>query len=134
MFPVNMQVTIHNQAQLTALLAAMDPESASAPVADPPAEKPAAKKSSSKPAKAAKPAPTQTAKDEKPAKTESAPESPSDEAPTREQAAAAVVALSRAKGRDAAVAELAEFGAENLDGVAVEQYAELIQACNKAAK
>ena len=53
-------------------------------------------------------------------------------APTYADAAAAITALSRAKGRDAAVEVLGKFGATNLKEVKPEQFAEVIDAANKA--
>lgn len=58
---------------------------------------------------------------------------PAVEPPTYEQAAAAVTALIKTSGRDAAVALLKRFGASNLKGVDPAQYAELILAANDEA-
>lgn len=58
---------------------------------------------------------------------------PAVEPPTYEQAAAAVTALIKTNGRDAAVALLKRFGASNLKGVDPAQYAELILAANDEA-
>lgn len=48
--------------------------------------------------------------------------------PTYQDAAAAITKLSRTKGRDAAVALLAKFGAAKLPDVKPEQFAEIIKA------
>lgn len=56
------------------------------------------------------------------------------EAPaTYEQAAAAVTALIKANGRDAAIGLLKRFGAQNLKGVDPAQYSALIIAANGEA-
>jgi hypothetical protein len=54
------------------------------------------------------------------------------DAPTYQDAAAAITKLSRAKGRDAAVAVLASFGAAKLPDVKPEQFADVIAAAAKA--
>lgn len=54
------------------------------------------------------------------------------DAPTYQDAAAAITKLARAKGRDAAVAVLARFGAAKLPDVKPEQFAAVIAACEEA--
>ena len=53
-------------------------------------------------------------------------------APTYKEAAEAVTALSRKKGRDAAIAVLKTFGADKLPDVKPEQFADVIAACQAA--
>jgi bbp35 len=53
-------------------------------------------------------------------------------APDYETAARAVTALAKARGREAAVAVLAQFGAARLPEVAPEQFAAVIAACEQA--
>lgn len=55
-------------------------------------------------------------------------------APVADYAAAgvAVTSLANAKGREAAVAVLQQFGAKTLKAVAAENYAAIIAACNEA--
>lgn len=54
------------------------------------------------------------------------------DAPTYQDAAAAITKLSKAKGRDAAVAVLTAFGAAKLPDVKPEQFADIIAAAEKA--
>jgi len=54
------------------------------------------------------------------------------ETPTYQDTAAAVTALAKAKGRDAAVAVLTKFGAAKLPEVKPEDFAAVIAACNEA--
>lgn len=54
-------------------------------------------------------------------------------AATYSDAAAAVTALAKAKGRDAAVAVLKDFGAAKLPDIKPEDFAAVIAACEKAA-
>jgi hypothetical protein len=49
-----------------------------------------------------------------------------------QEAASAVTALARAKGREAALAVLAKFGASNLKQVPESRYAAVINACEEA--
>ena len=144
MFP--MTVTIHNQTQLSALLAAMgDTQVGTEPIVT---EKPEAKKAEvEKEAKKATPESTPAATPEPTASPEltqaTAAEAvqlldghatrPAD-APTYQDAAAAVTKLSKASGRDAAVALLAEFGAAKLPEVKPEDFAALIAKVNKQSE
>lgn len=54
------------------------------------------------------------------------------DAPTYQDAAAAITKLSKTKGRDAAVAVLTAFGAAKLPDVKPEQFADIIAAAEKA--
>jgi hypothetical protein len=54
------------------------------------------------------------------------------DAPTYQDAAAAITKLSKVKGRDAAVAVLTAFGAAKLPDVKPEQFADIIAAAEKA--
>lgn len=60
------------------------------------------------------------------------PDAPAANAPDYETAARAVTALAKARGREAAVAVLAQFGAARLPEVAPEQFAAVIAACEQA--
>ena len=165
MFP--MTVTIHNQQQLQALLAAMttaalpalgaaplpaiEPAQATATtattatkeVAAAPVEKfknpkkeaaatatPATSQPTAEVEAAAAPAPkdtnTQSSATPESAGADSAQDDGQAEAPTYQDAAAAITKLSRVKGRDAAVALLAEFKAAKLPDVKPEQFAAII--------
>lgn len=53
-------------------------------------------------------------------------------APTYQATADAITKLARAKGRDAAIAVLAKFGASKLPDVKPEQFAAVIAACEEA--
>lgn len=86
--------------------------------------------------------PEKAAKVEKVAKPEPKPEAPVEQ-PAAEAAAdtpaisiadvnAAVIGLAKAKGRDAAVAVLKEFGVAKAPELKVEQYAAVVAACKKA--
>ena len=142
MFP--MTVTLHNQAQLNAVLAAMNLD------AEPP--KPAATQSEKKPAGAAPTAATP------PIETTAAVESSQSvaaetgmpaaqaaealnghanddvAAPTYQDAANAINAVAKAKGRAGAIAVLAEFGVAKLPDAKPEQFAAIIRAANEAAQ
>lgn len=59
------------------------------------------------------------------------PEPEQPKAPTYDDAAQALLALVRAKGRDAAVAALARVGAKHLSEVPPERYADLISECKQ---
>lgn len=136
MFP--MTITVRDHAQLNAVMGALSSAAAAAQTGayaeqkaihaepkDAPAkestkvEKPAAAAQSAK-------APAATAQ------AATTAESPSDKAPTYDDASKAVLKLSGAKGRDAAVALLQKFGAANLKGVKPEQFADVIAAVDEA--
>ena len=134
MFP--MTVTISNTTQLNAVMAALNVGVA----------------------EQAKPSPcvghaVETAKEETKAKVEKAADKPEAlvqmtgseaaqalhghanrpaDAPTYQDAAAAITKLSKTKGRDAAVAVLTAFGAAKLPDVKPEQFADIIAAAEKA--
>lgn len=143
MFPITM--TIHNPTQLNAVLAALSIEQ--------PVPAPAA---AVKEATAKKPDGAAQTAETKPTATTAAAESsqsvaaetgmtaaqatealyghadkPAD-APTYQDAANAINALAKAKGRAAAVAVLAAFGAAKLPDVKPEQFADVIAAAQKA--
>lgn len=59
------------------------------------------------------------------------PEPEQPKAPTYDDAAQALLALVRAKGRGAAVAALARVGAKHLSDVPPERYADLISECKQ---
>ena len=59
------------------------------------------------------------------------PEPEQPKAPTYDDAAQALLALVRAKGRDAAVAALARVGAKHLSEVPPERYADFISECKQ---
>lgn len=131
MFP--MTVTIHDRAQLSAVLAALnDAPEVSAEVAPRKAktEKPLPEK-----AAAPSPIPEKTpAPEPHTEKTEvaPAPEAPAADAVTYQQAADAVTKLAKTKGRDIAVGVLKQFGAVKLPDVTPDQYAAVLAACQEA--
>jgi hypothetical protein len=135
MFPVT--ITIKNATQLNAVMAILDPDNneyarqkaiESEPKAEFVGERVQLAKADPKPAAAAKSAtpPEQSA----PAATTA--DSSSEAHATYEQAAQAITALSRAKGRDAAVAVLSQFGASKLPDVKPDQFAAVVAAAEKA--
>lgn len=65
------------------------------------------------------------------ASVEPPPEPEQPKAPTYDDAAQALLALVRAKGRGAAVAALAKVGAKHLSEVPPERYADLISECKQ---
>jgi hypothetical protein len=131
MFPVT--ITIKNATQLNAVMAILDPDNneyarqkaiesepkAGVQIAQAKDPKPAAAASSATPPEQSAPAATTA---------ESRSETPA----TYEQAAKAITALSRAKGRDAAVAVLSQFGASKLPDVKPDQFAAVVAAAEKA--
>jgi hypothetical protein len=139
MFPIT--VTITNTAQLNAVMAALATggeavqEVAAAP----------APKQKTTPAKTATPAPTQpTAEVEAAAAPEKKPE-PSATTQAADAPAAAdtpaiavadvnasIIALAKAKGRDAAVAVLQQFGVAKVPELKADQYADVLAAVKKA--
>lgn len=138
MFPIT--ITIANTAQLNAVMAALAIGSDVAKEAAAPAPKPKAT-----PAKTAAPAPTQptaeaeaaTAPESKvePSATTQAADAPAAaDAPTIAIADvnAAIIALAKAKGRDAAVAVLGTFGVAKAPELKAEQYADVVAAAKKA--
>ena len=78
-------------------------------------------------AKAEKTKPAAKVEKTEPAKAETFPDG---EGVTYQDAAAVITKLSRIKGRDAAVALLAKFGAAKLPDVKPEQFADVIDAAN----
>lgn len=147
MFP--MTITINNSAQLNAVIAALNiaveqpaPQAAVVKEAAAPAGK--QKEAAAKTESAATTAPTAEAADA-PATTTASP-APSPTTPpaaassaaaatevvSYQETATAITKLSRLKGRDAAVAVLAKFGAANLKEVKPEQFAAVLAAANEA--
>lgn len=130
MFP--MTVTIHDKTQLNAVMnvlsIATEPHKAEVLTEKKPSPAPKAEKET-------KPAATQATAEATAAPAQKADNSEATEtkAPTYQDAANAVTALHKAKGRDAAVAVLAEFGAAKLQDVKPEQFADVIAACEKAS-
>lgn len=140
MFP--MTVTISNPAQLNAVMMALNVGGIESPKTTPcvgHAVETAKAETKAKPEKAA----AEVAKTDKPEAlvqmtgSEAAQalhghaNRPAD-APTYQDAAAAITKLSKTKGRDAAVAVLTAFGAAKLPDVKPEQFADIIAAAEKA--
>lgn len=98
------------------------------------AEKPAKAKKAEAPKQEAEPEPAATPepKAEPAAAAAEAEPKAQAEASTYQDAASAITKLSRAKGRDAAVALLAQFGASKLPEVKPEQFADIIAAAEEA--
>jgi hypothetical protein len=128
MFPIT--VTISNLAQLNAVMAALNvggiepPKTTSAHVAETVKEEAKATKTKPKAEEKA----TETTAGKKP-EADTPPATPPADAPTYQATADAVTKLARTKGRDAAVAVLAHFGAAKLPDVKPEQFAAVIAAC-----
>jgi hypothetical protein len=89
------------------------------------ADKPAKKTQ----AAATQASPTPTASDSSQASSSETVDEP---VPVYQDASAAIIKLSRSKGRDAAVSVLAKFGAAKLPDVKPEQFAAVIAAANEA--
>lgn len=140
MFPIT--VTVHDAAQLNAIMAALGTTglqpAATAPVAD----KPKATKPKAEPKPqvaeaaegndaAASSAPATTAA---PAASSTDSEQPAADAPavTIADVNAAIIGLAKAKGRDAAVAVLKDFGVAKAPELKVDQYAAVVAAAKKA--
>ncbi len=156
MFPVT--ITIANPAQLNAVLAALNFETAAPVTAGPapevaaaPVEKPKARTAAAAPAPqattpapgprtaevaAVTAAPEKTAAESSPTAAPVAAQQPASTAAeaTYQDAAAAITKLSRTKGRDAAVAVLQSFGAAKLPDVKPEQFSAVIAAAEAAMK
>lgn len=132
MFP--MTITIKNTVQLQAVLAILDPENneyakqkavQAEPTTEPvakPAPKAKAAAASAQAQEATAPAATTVA-------SPSEPEAPQIDV---EQVKAAIMALAKAKGREAAVAVLSAFGAAKVPDLKPSQYAEVLEASAKA--
>lgn len=147
MFP--MTITINNSAQLNAVIAALNiaveqpaPQAAVVKEAAAPAGK--QKEAAAKTESAATTAPTAEAAAAPATTTDSPAPSPTTppaaassaaaatEAVSYQETATAITKLSRLKGRDAAVAVLAKFGAANLKEVKPEQFAAVLASANEA--
>lgn len=153
MFP--MTVTINTAAELNAILAAINPDTAfpgtsdSRTIQQVDAE---IKQANTKTAKAEQPKeeakPEPKAEPAKEEKTEAMTQMNAAEAtealnghanrpvdaPTYQDVTAAINAVAKAKGRDAAVAVLAKFGVKRGPELTPEQYADAIVACKEAAE
>lgn len=139
MFPVT--ITVHNDAQLNAILAAMGKDFQ--PEAPKPAqtEKPAQTKAQTtkvkddpKPdaAPSSEPAQTQSDNSENSSKESTAANESDTEQPSYQDVAALITKVSRNVGRDAAVELLESFGAKRGPDLKPEQYADVVAACEKA--
>lgn len=139
MFPVT--ITVHNDAQLNAILAAMGKDLQPETPKPTQTEKPAQAKAQTSKAKAdpkpdaapsSEPAQTQSDNSETSSK-ESMQASESDTEPLSYQDVAALITkVSRTVSREAAVDLLAEFGAKRGPDLKPEQYADVVAACEKA--
>ncbi|MDZ4056832.1 MAG: hypothetical protein U1D69_07665 [Polynucleobacter sp.] len=137
MFPVT--VTISNNAQLQAVLAALSfvqpaEQTSVSSKSDSPKEKATTAKKQETPV-TTQPIAEAVVADAQSDKADNSEQSEKaeDESPaTYEDASKAIIALSKAKGRDAAVAVLEKFQAANLKAVKPEDYAAVIVAANKA--
>lgn len=134
MFP--MTVTINTHSQLNAVLAVLNVSDVDttgpAPIKPAaPAKETTAKKASV--AEKVEAAPTQPTAEAGKTDAPEKKDEPSDNAaaPTYQATADAVTKLARTKGRDAAVAVLAKFGAGKLPDVKPEQFAAVIAECEK---
>lgn len=144
MFPVT--ITLHNPAQMNAVMAALGGQVPAAVSVPAQAEAPKTQKAETKKAEpktsAATPEQAHTPEAQSSEQTSAAAgnsttsssESGGAEAsaPTYQDAATAVTKLSRAKGREAAVGVLAQFEAAKLPDVKPEQFAAVIAACEEA--
>ena len=143
MFPVS--ITLHNPAQLNAVLAALgtspaeDQQSSYVTVDGSPSGKTATdigqqdtkKEVKQQTKKDAAPAsePTQTASDNS---VSSSTESSATEQPTYQEVAALITKVSRTVSREAAVELLDSFGAKRGPDLKPEQFADVVAACEKA--
>jgi len=141
MFPATVSLTVPNAAALAVLTAFIAGTAEAAPATTPsPAKEPApAPKSAAAPAAAPGPATAQVQEVAAPAKTASAPspaaESAAAAAPAStaatdpvnyEQVKQVVIAITKTKGRDVAVAALAQFGVAKAQDLKPEQYADFV--------
>lgn len=136
MFP--MTITISNNNQLQAVLAAMAEPTAEQTSVSVKKEAPKDKATNAKKQEvAATTQPTAEAavadvQSEKADNSEQSEKAEGENPATYEDASKAIIALSKVKGRDAAVAVLEKFEAANLKEVKPEDYAAVIVAANKA--
>jgi hypothetical protein len=128
------QVIADNTAAIRDLIAAMQGAPVAAPVVtEPKAEAPAKTEKKAKAEKAETPK-VETAATPEP-KEEVAPAADEDApAATYQDAAQAITALSKIKGRDAAVALLKKFGASKLPEVKPEDFDAIVAAANEQAQ
>lgn len=130
MFPI--QITVSNSAQLNAVMMALNVGGIESPKTSPCVENTKDKGKPEKAAAADKPeALVQMTGSEAAQALHGHANRPAD-APTYQDAAAAITKLSKTKGRDAAVAVLTAFGAAKLPDVKPEQFADIIAAAEKA--
>jgi hypothetical protein len=138
MFP--MTITISNPAQLNAVMAALNVGGIELPKTTPVAE---TVKEEAKATKTEQKVGEKATADQKPEALAQMTAGEAEKAlhghannqahaPTYQDTADAVTKLARAKGRDAAVAVLARFGAAKLPEVKPEQFAAVIAACEEA--
>lgn len=125
-----------NTAAIHALIAALSNPSVAVTSGDVPAQAPVAKNSASSTPEGAS-MPKAEAAVKKSAKADEKPAADVATAPaagdvTYEDAAAAVQALAKSKGRDAALAVLKAFGASKLPDVDVSRFADVVAACEAA--
>lgn len=146
MFPIT--ITLHDAAQLNAVMCALHPtipapvvapapevtakKSAKATPAPQPVEAPAPSSPTAEVAVAAAPAPSTAQPAPQPSTAPAADANSAGSTVTYQDAAGAITKLSRTKGRDAAIAVLAKFGAAKLPDVKAEQYADVLAAANEA--
>lgn len=133
MFP--MTITISNNNQLQAVLAAMAEPAAEQTSVSVKKEAPKDKATNAKKQEVAattQPTAEAAVADAQSKKVDDSAKSEGDTSATYEDASKAIIALSKAKGRDAAVAVLEKFEAANLKAVKPEDYAAVITAANKA--
>jgi len=147
-----MTVTVHNNAQLNAILAAMGGVSEATQVtaaevkahrdenqttmkdAKEAVQKEKAEKASKtdpKPDAAPLSEPTPTASDNSASSSTESEAASNTKAATYEDAKKAILALSKEKGRQASVDALARFGAEKLPDLPQERYADLVKLVNE---
>jgi hypothetical protein len=134
---MSLEVAIQeNTAAIRDLIAAMQGAPVAAPVVtEPKAEAPAKTEKKAKAEKAETPkveaAATPEPKEEVAPAADEGPEAP---AATYQDAAQAITALSKIKGRDAAVALLKKFGASKLPEVKPEDFDAIVAAANEQAQ
>lgn len=134
MFPI--QITVSNSAQLNAVMMALNVGGIESPKTSPCVET-AKAETKAKPEKVEKAADkpetlVQMTGNEAAQALHGHANRPAD-APTYQDAAAAITKLSKTKGRDAAVAVLTAFGAAKLPDVKPEQFADIIAAAAEKA-
>lgn len=104
-----MTISVHNQAQLDTVLAALAPDLYPAKAEAPKAPKPSAETAATPPTVEAAPTPAADAQETK--AEPSAPPVPAVETITYDQVRASILEVSKVKGRDTALKLLGQFGA-----------------------